>query len=531
MVGDGKSNSPDGFGLHDFNNDGLLDLYLCNQGQGGTRLKNPRPPFDLGAVNKTSNDSFRDAGYRTQISNGDGTFAYRELGANADGTTRSAVFADFDGDGHADMLTSNAPYFGIWWGGSSAPNQLRAGQPDGSFGDDVLPTAVTNDPGDLWKDALGRANKDFKGVVVRDFDGDGKPDIILSAFSDIWDNVGTPPLATADPAGAAVDADGDGVADGGWQGDWKHGIVVLHNTSSPGHIAFEDVSATAIDNAFGSTDQMHVYVTVPADIDNDGDLDLLVSGPRYFFAASSLTYTTDRVRVYRNDSTPGTIRFTNITADTGMDALNADQNLPALSDGMYPVVLPGQMLDGSDFVMTPLFSAAAALDIDNDGWVDWVLIDRQLVSRNPLTNVEFNAWVFLNDGHGHFTRVAPSAHGVLHTGREISYADLDHDGKLDLVLANTSGVASSSTTTTTCTSTRAPAPTTGSRSRSASRTARSGSGPRSPCTRPARRGSWATTRFAPTLRTARSGRRASTSAWAASPRSTSSSGSRVVASS
>jgi hypothetical protein len=28
---------------------------------------------------------------------------------------------------------------------------------------------------------------------------------------------------------------------------------------------------------------------------------------------------------------------------------------------------------------------------------------------------------------------------LLHTGRELSYADLNHDGRLDLVLANTSG--------------------------------------------------------------------------------------------
>ncbi len=308
-----------------------------------------------------------------------------------------------------------------------------------TFGADILPTAVTNDPGDLWRDSLGRANKDFKGIVVRDFDGDGKPDVVLSAFSDVWDHVAAPPLWTADPTGAAVNLDGDGIGDGGWQGSWEHGIKVLHNTSTPGHISFTDVSTTAIDDAFGSTDQMHVYVTVPADIDDDGDLDLLVSGPRYFFAANSFQYSTDRVRVYRNDSTPGTIRFTDVTNDTGMSAVNDDSQLPAISDGVYPVVVPNAMLDGSDFVMTPLFSDAAAIDVDNDGWVDWVLIDRQLLSRNPYTNVEFAAWVFLNDGHGHFTHVPSATHGILHTGRELSYADLNHDGKVDIVLANTSG--------------------------------------------------------------------------------------------
>jgi hypothetical protein len=435
----GKVSAPDGLGLHDFNNDGLMDLYLCNPGKGTVRLINPRAPWDVSAANEDTSPSLRDSGYRTQLNNGDGTFTYKNLNADSDGTTRSAVFADFDGDGNIDMFTSNAPYFGVWWGGSTAPNELRAGRPDGTFGDNILPTAVTNAAADFWVDALGRANKDFKGVVVRDFDGDGKPDIILSAFSDVWDNVMTPPLGTMDPTGANVDANGDGIPDGGFQGDWEHGIVVLHNASTPGHISFEDVTATAIDNAFGSTDQMHVYVTVPADINNDGKLDLLVSGPRYFFAINSLQFQTDRVRVYRNDSTPGFIRFTDITKDTGMDAVNNDENLPKLSGGVYPVILPGEMLDGSDFVMTPLFSAAAALDINNDGFVDWVMIDRQLLSRNPITGAEFSAWVFLNDGQGHFKHVPAPVHGLLHGARELSYADLNHDGKLDLVLANTSG--------------------------------------------------------------------------------------------
>lgn len=122
-----------------------------------------------------------------------------------------------------------------------------------------------------------------------------------------------------------------------------------------------------------------------------------------------------------------------------MDALNDDAQLPELSDGVYPVVVPKAMLDGTDLVMTPLLSAAAALDIDNDGWVDWVLIDRQLLAKDPYTGQEFFAWVFRNDGHGHFTRVPPSVHGLQHTSRDLSYADLDRDGMLDLVLANDSG--------------------------------------------------------------------------------------------
>ncbi len=242
------------------------------------------------------------------------------------------------------------------------------------------------------------------------------------------------------PEGADVDVDGDGVGDGGYQGDWGRGILLLRNVSSPGAVAFEDVSESAVDNAIGlQNDRMHTYVTVPADIDNDGDLDLLCSGPRVFFAHNSLPYETGRVRVYRNDSTPGSIVFTNITATSGVDFMNDDVALGAFLPGVYPVVVPGVMLGGGDLVLTPLLSAAAALDVDNDGDVDWVAIDRQLTSRNPLTDEEFAHWLFLNDGTGHFTAVPPAVHGMIHTARDLSYGDLNGDGLLDIVSVNGSG--------------------------------------------------------------------------------------------
>lgn len=439
VLGDQKSNSPAGFGLHDFDRDGRLDLYLANGGRGSLMMRNRRPPWDLSASNIIDTGLYRDSSYRVQIAQGDGTFVHQDIGADGEGTSRAAVFADFDRDGADDALLSNAPYFGLWWSGSSVPNQLLPGHWDGSFGSDVLQEAVVGASAGLWKDALGRANKDFKGIVVRDFDRDGKPDVVLSAIADVWDNVAVPPVWTMDPSGALLDLDGDGLPDGGYQGDWERGILVLRNVSTKGAIRFEDVSSSAIDNALGGESRMHSYVSVPADIDSDGDLDLLCSGIQTFFAQASQANQTDRIRVYRNDSTPGNIVFTNVTASSGVDFMNHDEGLEQFTEGLYPIVIPNTMLDGSDFVMTPLLSAGAALDIDNDGDVDWVLVDRQLLSRNPLTGEEFALWVLLNDGTGRFDPVPASEHGLVHTARDLSYGDFDQDGRVDLVAVNGSG--------------------------------------------------------------------------------------------
>ncbi|MBI3686058.1 MAG: VCBS repeat-containing protein [Actinobacteria bacterium] len=436
---DRVANQAKGLGTHDLDRDGRLDLYFGNQGRGALNAINPRDlDTILDPANIEDHNRYRDHGYRTQLAAGDGTFTPVALGANGDGGTRTAVFADFDGDGHDDVYLSNAAYYGIWWGSSSAPNQLLPGRADGTFGPDLLRRAVPGG-GDVFADSLGRAAADFKGAIVRDFDGDGRPDLVNAAYADVWDSVGTPPLAPAQPAGGQVDLDGDGLPDGGYQGTWSRGLLVLRNVSEPGHIRFANVSETATDNGLAGADRMHVYVTAPADIDHDGDLDLLASGPRNFTAQGSLEQHTDMVRVYRNDSTPGTIRFTNVTAQSGVAFLNNDDTLRAATGGLYPIRIPKLMADGTDFLMYPLLSSAAAVDIDNDGDMDWIAVDRQFTSRNPLTGKEFDLWVFRNDGTGHFDLVPPAEHGLRHTARDLSYADLNGDGRLDIITVNGSG--------------------------------------------------------------------------------------------
>jgi hypothetical protein len=444
VTGDNLTENSKALGLTDFNRDGKLDLYIGNSGDGSLALKNPR---DLAGAydpaNLDTSNLCEDHRYRTYVNNGNGTFSYKDLSADVNGVTRTPMFADFSGDGRQDMLSFNAPYYGIWWGNSDAPPSLLPGKADGTFGGNILPDAIVSEQGkperNLFQNQYGQAVVDVKGAVVRDFDGDGKPDVIAAAYSDVWDGVQTPPLAPADPAGASIDLNHDGIPDGGYQGAWPHGIIALDNASAPGHIRFRDESAAATDQGLGFGDRMDAYEVIPVDLNNDGKLDIVAIGIRNFTGFGSLQYQTPIIQVYKNISTPGHLHFVNVTKDSGLNFMNNPQALSKATGGEYPVTIPDKMLGGGPLVLEPNLSAGAAIDLDNSGKPDLVLVDRQFASRNPLTGQEFAPWVFQNEGDFTFKWIPPAKTGLTHTSREISYGDLSGNGREDIVTVNGSG--------------------------------------------------------------------------------------------
>jgi hypothetical protein len=136
---------------------------------------------------------------------------------------------------------------------------------------------------------------------------------------------------------------------------------------------------------------------------------------------------------------PGRLRFVDVTKHSGLDFMNNPGQLRRATRGQYPVTIPNAMLGGGPLVLEPNLSAGAAVDLSTDGMPDLVLVDRQFTSRNPLTGKEFAPWVFKNDGNFHFTWVKPSVSGLTHTARDLSYGDLNGNGREDLVMVNGSG--------------------------------------------------------------------------------------------
>jgi hypothetical protein len=155
-------------GWFDYDNDGHLDLFIVNY----CKWDPATEPFC----------GDRNAGYRTYChpkyyeglpntlyrNNGDGTFTdvSESAGIAAHiGKGMSVAFADYNADGLTDVFVSN----------DTTPNFLFRNEGNGKFREVGLPAgvAMTDDGRELSS----------MGAEFRDFDGDGKPDIFITALA------------------------------------------------------------------------------------------------------------------------------------------------------------------------------------------------------------------------------------------------------------------------------------------------------------------------------------------------------------
>ena len=177
-----------------------------------------------------------------------------------------------------------------------------------------------------------------------------------------------------------------------------------------------------------------------ADVDNDGLLDVLAIGP----SDPGWAPRSEEVggRFWRN---LGDFRFQEATADAGLEALNWTYRQWYEFQGMkIPYSLanwrpwrgpnyanqPGRKrlhpLDERPYWADLVFG-----DFDNDGWQDVVALDR----RDGTDGREGRAVLFLNQGEGRFQPIPQQLSGIDAKGISGEAADLNNDGRLDLVFA------------------------------------------------------------------------------------------------
>lgn len=364
-----KSQSSTGWGMHDIDRDGNMDLYLAQTDK-----------FDW------------------MINNGDGSFTSQNLGNEADGIVRTALFADFDKDALIDSYLSTSAFneYHGW-------NQLHPGLPEGGFGDNIIDTILEPPIPDFfhkYADAPNGAegewsNKQFKGAVVRDFDKDGYPDIVACAYAD---------RGYQDPRCTTWAQ--------GWVDQQQRGIFFLQNIALPGKIQFEEIGLQVfgVDSHGNTSQHWNPYTAIPIDYDRDGDLDLFV-GATLRRTGDGSWEDTISVRFYENECEPGNIQFIDKTDEVGFSWINDLQ----VGERAYRS-----------------FAAGAPVDVNNDGWVDLVLINRRDTDKTPFAYVH----VYLNKGGESFQELDPDLHGLTDGGggRDINFGDFNNDGRIDLVI-------------------------------------------------------------------------------------------------
>jgi len=314
-------------------------------------------------------------GPKTRIYRNDGGGVFTDTGAGLPGAYRNSLaWGDFDNDGDLDLLLTGRSP-------DSSPDLIaRVYRNDGGgtfVGIDIDPTL----PG-LW----------YSAGAWGDYDNDGDLDLVVMGR------------------------------------DYHNPIARIYRNNGGG--SFTDIAAGLPGTYLGTV--------AWGDYDNDGDLDLLLSG---------LSTDGTIARVYRNG---GGGTFTNIGAWpvgvryssaawgdynndgyldlvlTGWDGAAAHGNLYRNNGNGTFADLPGTGLPGTEN------GTVAWGDYDNDGWSDLLMTGDRDSSGTwvPMTRV------YRNRGDGTFSDIKAVVPGVMYSSA--AWGDYDNDGRLDFAMAGTS---------------------------------------------------------------------------------------------
>ena len=323
----------------DYDNDGDLDILLT--GLGST---------------KTS-----------KIYRNDGSDTFTDISASLTDVSQSSVaWADYDNDGDLDVLLTGS-------GGSGPVSKI-----------------YRNDGSDTFTDiSVSLTGVFYSSAAWGDYDNDGDLDILLTGYdgtghvssvyrndgSDTFTDISASLTAVYSSAVAWGDYDNDGDLDILLTGQDASSTRVSKIYRNDGSDTFTDISAALTGVSASSV--------AWGDYDNDGDLDILLAGDD---GSSRIS------KIYRND---GSITFTDIGA--------------SLSNVSVCSVAWG--------------------DFDNDGDLDILL--------TGYDGSSYTSKVYRNDGSDTFSDISATLTGI--TNSSAAWGDYDNDGDLDIVLAGYGG--------------------------------------------------------------------------------------------
>ena len=320
--------------------------------------------------------------------------------------TSAATMADVDHDGKLDLFVAFwYAYYGETYNGVQA--QLYHGAGDGTFESITSKAGLTTTANGF---AQGTSTRPAYGVTSCDIDGDGYPELMVSAYGRQWNqlyqNDGTGNFTDVGmPSTFAADADLH-YADN----QFFLCYCTLHATEADcAGVAAPEVECPTpadADWAPGVSDQPwqlggNNFSTYCGDLDGDGNLDLVNAEIRHWWAGESA----DPSQILKNTSSGGSISFQRLDdATTGLLWPHASVDW---DEG-------GIMVSGGD--------------LDNDGREDFIIAASDYDNQFGL--------VFHQKPDGTFEEVG-AQWGLHHPCMSgLTIADFDRDGDLDVVVGS-----------------------------------------------------------------------------------------------
>lgn len=333
------------------------------------------------------------------------------LGAGA--RPDAVAIGDFDNDGAADMAVSNA---------SSDDITILLGDGTGAF-----PNTSTVAAGD-----------EPHSVVIGDFNRDDKQDLAVANFNSdnvtirLGDGMGGFPNATATTVGAGDGA--DAVAVGDFNRDGKQDLAVVNlNADNVTILSGNGTGAFPTASTVGAGDEPGSVAV--GDFNRDGKQDLAVTNG----ASDDVTILSgDGTGAFPNSSTitagisPSSVAVGDFNNDGNQDLAvanisSADVTI-RLGDGMGGFPTATTVSNNNGY----LSSSVVVGDFNNDGRQDIAVALEVLMMMKGFVGVWFG------DGTGHFPGFIAPTFEVEVNPLAVAAGDINNDGKLDLVAANSS---------------------------------------------------------------------------------------------